>query len=127
MWKTLDLPPELVAVCTDKSIKIDMPQNSRYKGYNCWISRKLVHINVQYVGNDKFLFYEVVYKDNFMFRLKKYGKGRYNKYDVVDEKEIDAETFCTVIEENAPPPLIHKPQKLTPVKTYAIPELIDDD
>ena len=127
MWNTLQIPEELVVVCTDKSIKIDMPGGGKYRGYNCWISRKIVHINVRYIGEEKFYVYEIVYKDNFTFMLKKYGNGRYNKYEVIDEKEISAEVFCEEINENAPPPLIHTPIKLFPVKTEVIPELIDNE
>lgn len=31
------------------------------------------------------------FTDDFKFKLLKYGKGRYNKSDVIDEIEIDCE------------------------------------
>lgn len=72
---------------------------------------------------------EISYNDAFSFRLKKCGKGKWNKRDAIDEREISAEEFeeaFGVVEGNivAPTPMnpyeTHKPDKLEPVNAEAL-------
>ncbi len=75
----------------------------------------------------------ILYKDDFVFRLKKYGKGEWNKHRVMAEKNVsakDIEEAFSVMDSNivAPQPKIHVPEKIpTREEMFPHPELTDDD
>ena len=87
MWKNLNINKQNIETETAKAVLIKMPKKSRYDGYKFWHPSKLVrngrHSNAVSVG----------YTDDFTFKLKKFGNGKYNKFDVLDEIEISAEQF----------------------------------
>lgn len=86
-WKNINVNNQNIEVETSKSVLIKMPNNSDYKGYKFWHPAKLVrsgrNSNAVSLG----------YTDEFTFKLKKYGNGKYNRNEVIDEVEIDAEEF----------------------------------
>lgn len=118
-WITVYIPDEAFSAVSKTSYKIDMPHNSELRGYCIWISHKLVN---RYGWSN-----EVFFKKNFVFKAKKYGQGKYNKYSVVDEKILTGEILGEILENYQLPPLIHKPEILFPVKTEPLPELLDED
>jgi hypothetical protein len=102
-----------------------MPNNSQYKNYSFWHPNKLTkegpHTNA----------ITLKYFDGFVFKLKKYGRGKYNKYDILKEDEISVEEFEEIfqlINKN----IIEKVEKKRKVPklgipdVYIIPDLIDD-
>lgn len=87
MWKNININRQNIKTETSKSVLIQMPHNSNYDGYSFWYPAKLVRNG----KNSNAI--SVAYNDEFVFRLKKYGNGKYNKFDVIDEEEIDVEEF----------------------------------
>ena len=74
------------------------------------------------------------YSDEFVFRLKKYGNGKYNKREVVSEMEIDTDEFEQAFAginsndvELDDTPEIHIPEPLEPENAVADESLIDYD
>ena len=87
MWKNIEINLQNIETNTGKATLIKMPNNSDYAGYKFWHPSKLVRY-----GSNSYA-RSIGYTDNFTFKLFKNGKGKYNKFDVVDEVEIDAEEF----------------------------------
>lgn len=132
MWKNININKQNIKNTTYSSVLIKMPNNSDYAGYCFWHPAKLVregrHGNAVSIG----------YTEDFTFHLKKYGNGKYNKYDVIDETEIDASEFeeaFGVMDDNIRAPEhkqvnsyeTHKPDALEPAQNVeALEELKDD-
>lgn len=128
MWKNININKNNIKAETERSYLIAMPHNSDYDGYSFWHPSKLVregrHSNAVSIG----------YTDDFKFRLIKNGKGKWNKYDIIDEKTIDAEDFeeaFGIMNENIKSPKYksdyetHKPEQLEVKETTALEELRD--
>lgn len=87
MWKNIQINKQNIETDTGRATLIKMPNNSRYAGYKFWHPSKLV----RYGSNDYAR--SIGYTDEFTFKLKKYGNGKWNKNEVIDEIEIDVEEF----------------------------------
>lgn len=87
MWKNLQINIQNIEVDTGKAVLIKMPNNSDYAGYKFWHPSKLVRN-----GNNSYSA-SIGYTDEFKFKLFKNGKGKYNKFDIIDECTIYAEDF----------------------------------
>ena len=87
MWKNIEINLQNIEKDTGKATLIKMPNNSDYAGYKFWHPSKLVRY-----GSNSYA-RSIGYTDSFTFKLFKNGKGKYNKFDVIDEVEIDAEEF----------------------------------
>lgn len=87
MWKNIEINLQNIEKNTGKATLIKMPNNSDYAGYKFWHPSKLVRY-----GSNSYA-RSIGYTDNFTFKLFKNGKGKYNKFDLIDEVEIDAEEF----------------------------------
>lgn len=87
MWKNININIQNIVVETEKAILIKMPNNSEYKGYSFWHPSKLVRN-----GRHSYSV-SIGYTNDFRFKLKKYGKGKWNSKDIIDEIEIDSEDF----------------------------------
>lgn len=87
MWKNQSFNKQNIKVETLKAVLIQMPHKSKYDGFSFWHPSKLVR-----KGSHS---YEVSigYTDDFVFKLKKYGKGKWNSNEVIEEIEITAEEF----------------------------------
>ena len=121
IWKGFVLFNNLIKAQTEKAVLIQLPSSSRYKGFSFWHPKKLVKS-----GNMAM----VLYTDDFEFRLKKYGKGRFNNREVIDEIILDAETLVesfSMMSETNEISLHHVPQRLEPVATTALQELVDEE
>ena len=128
-WKNININKQNVDVETAKSVLIKMPHNSDYDGYKFWHPSKLVRKG----RNSNSL--SIGYNDQFTFKLKKYGKGKYNKKEVIDEIEIDVDEFeeaFGVMDKNITSKNYvnefetHKPEQLNPVESKVEGELLDD-
>lgn len=87
MWKNIQINKQNIERESEKAILINMPHKSKYDGYSFWHPSKLVRD-----GKNS---YSVIigYTNEFTFKLKKYGNGKWNKNEVIDEKEITIEEF----------------------------------
>ncbi|WP_304068608.1 hypothetical protein [Megamonas hypermegale] len=84
-WKKISINKQNVRHETAKAALIAMPHKSNYDGYEFWVSSKLVH-----PGSHSYELY-LSLKDDYTFKLRKTGKGKYNRYEVIDEQTISAE------------------------------------
>lgn len=86
-WKNININIQNIETDTGKATLIKMPNNSDYAGYSFWHPSKLIrrgkHSYAKSLG----------YTDEFTFQLKKYGNGKYNKFDVIKEIEISVKEF----------------------------------
>lgn len=116
-WKSIKINENLIKYQTKKSTKIALPHNCGYYGYVLWISNKLINDN------------EIIYTDEFTFKLIKYGQDRFNYKKIIDEKNITAKEFVSIFSnvDNALEeiPLIHTPPNLKPIKVEVLEELKD--
>lgn len=125
-WKGLQINSNLIKAHTEKSVLINMPRNSEYNGYAFWHPSKLVWEGKHDAA------VSVRYTDGFVFYLKKYGKGRYNSHELLDEIQLapdEMEAVFAAIGDNIiapePEPLIHTPEYLEPENATADESLID--
>lgn len=128
-WKNININKQNVDVETLNSVLIKMPHNSDFDGYKFWHPAKLVRKG----RNSNSV--SISYNDEFIFNLKKYGNGKYNKREVIDEIEIDTEEFenvFNVMNENIISKKYvsdyetHKPKPIKPVEPKVEGELLDD-
>lgn len=128
MWKKLNININMIAVDTGSAVLISMPRKSEYAGYQFWFPKKLVNRGRHSAA------VTLTFKDDFVFHLRKFGNGKFNNHEVIDEIPIAAdemeEAFSTVNENIIAPKDIdiyetHKPEKLEAVETTADESLID--
>ncbi len=86
-WKNININIQNIKADTGKAVLIAMPHNSDYDGFEFWHPKKLVRS-----GKHSYAV-SIGYTDEFTFKLKKYGKGKWNRNEVIDEQEIDVEEF----------------------------------
>ena len=126
MWKSLNINKQNIRAETDRAVLIACPHRSEYDGYCFWHSSKLVREG-RHSGA-----VSVSYTEEFSFRLKKYGKGKYNSREVIDEQTIGYDEFeeiFGVMDDNisAPDePLIYTPDPIEPEHAEVDPCLKDD-
>lgn len=119
-WIYIRVPQDAFVASSRKSYKIAMPHNCDLRGYCIWFPRKLT------IGNDD-LIDQIYFNKSYTFRALKYGQGKFNRYEVLDERMISGEELAEILSDYQFRPLIHKPEKLEPVKTEPLPELLDED
>lgn len=128
-WKNVNINKQNIDVETSRSVLIKMPHNSDFDGYKFWHPSKLVRKG----RNSNSV--SISYNDEFTFNLKKYGNGKYNKREVIDEIEIDTEEFenaFNVMNENITSNKYvsdyetHKPELIEPIEPKVEGELLDD-
>lgn len=83
-WNNINISKNKIIMENDKMILISMPSNNRFNGYSFWHLKKLVRS-----GRNKGSI-SIGFTNDFIFRLRKYGKGKYNKNDVIDEVEVNS-------------------------------------
>ena len=84
-WIKCDLNAQNIKVKTEKAVLITMPHSSKFDGFQFWHPIKLVRrVGIGY-------FYTFSFTNEFEFKLKKMGQGRYNRSEVIDEKTISAD------------------------------------
>lgn len=129
MWKMININKQQVKAESQSCALIAMPHSSSYDGYCFWFPSKLIrdgrHSNALSLS----------YNDSFIFKLYKYGKGKYNKHEIISEEEIDVDEFeeaFGIIDQNIKAHGIvnefetHKPEEIDPVKVEVLEELKDE-
>lgn len=129
-WKNININKNQIKLDIGKAILINCPGNSEYDGYSFWHPVKLVREGRHSAS------LSIGYNNEFKFTLKKYGKGKYNQNNVIDEKIISVEEFEAMFEvenENIKAPIFkdeyetHKPEFKKEVENNLINELIDEE
>ena len=82
MWHKITISANSIEASTDKAVLIKMKHKSNYDGFVFWHPKKLVR--------EEGKAYTFSFNDDFKFKLKKYGQGKWNNRDVVREDEIGA-------------------------------------
>lgn len=82
VWSKIIISNNNIETSTEKSVLIKMKHNSNYDGYVFWHPAKLVR------SENKMKSFS--FNETFTFKLKKFGNGKYNKFEVISEKEISA-------------------------------------
>jgi len=85
MWKKIYFNSLNVETETNNAVLIKMPNNSQYKGFVFWHPKKLV----RHEGG-KGYHLSFSFTDSFEFKLVSYGKGRYNKREILKERTLTA-------------------------------------
>lgn len=128
-WKDININTNQIKADTGKAVLIAMPHNSDYDGYVFWHTSKLIRNGRHSVA------VSLGYADDFIFTLKKYGKGKYNSREIIDVKVLNVEEFENafgVVDENITkkefknPYETHKPQKVKIKEINVIDELKDE-
>lgn len=126
MWKTLNINKNNIITETDRAVLIACPHASDYDGYSFWHPSKLVRNGRHRAA------VSISYTEEFTFRLKKYGKGKYNSREVLDEVQLgydEIEDVFGVIDDCIYPPdepLIYTPDPIEPEHAEVDPSLRDE-
>ncbi len=78
MWKSLNINKQNIKVKNDKSTLITIPHTR----WSMWVSNSLIR-NGDYKNT-----IALIYKEDFTFRVVKYGKGKYNARTILESKII---------------------------------------
>lgn len=88
-WKKVHFNAQNIEHETGKATLIKMPKKSAYAGYKFWHPAKLVRTE-----GGKGYFVSFSYTDDFTFTLKKYGNGKYNGREVIDEVTLKGDEIA---------------------------------
>lgn len=130
MWRSININRQNIKADSGKAFLIACPHNSEYDGYCFWHPLRLIregrHSNAV----------EISYTEEFTFYLKKYGKGKYNSRDVINEVQLgydELEEIFGVMNENISAPAhksyyeTHKPDEIKATEQTADESLIDNE
>lgn len=125
MWRRLTINKQNIIAETGKAVRIACPHKSDFDGYSFWHPAKLVR-DGSYLNT-----VSISYTEEFVFRLKKYGKGKYNSREVLDEvqfayDEIEEVFQCMDAGDDFSEPVIYTPEPLEPEHATADESLIDN-
>lgn len=130
MWRTLNINKQNIKAETGKAVLIACPHNSEYDRFCFWHTSKLVREG----RNSNAV--QISYTEDFTFYLKKYGKGKYNSRDVIDEVQLgydELEEIFGIMNENISAPAYksdyktHKPAEVAAVEQTADESLVDNE
>ena len=125
-WKNITINKQNIKGETAKAFLIQMPHKSQFDGFSFWHPKKLVR-----PGCNSYAC-ELGYTDEWTFKLVKYGSGKWNQFEQIDNTSINAADFEEAFmpsNDNLNPkqPVnefeTHKPETLTPTKVEALDEL----
>lgn len=83
-WKSIQINKQNIKRNIGTAVLIAMPHKSDYDGFSFWYTTKLIKVGKHSNA------LELVYNDEFIFKLKKVSKKNFN---VLEEIEIDVEDF----------------------------------
>lgn len=115
MWKNIEINIQNIEIDTGNAVLIKMPNKSKYASYKFWHPSKLI----KYGSNSNSV--SIGYTNDFAFKLFKNENGKYNKFNVIDEIEIDVEEFedafdcmsdCTRAKSNETYLIVKEPEKI---------------
>lgn len=98
MWHKIFFNAQSIQGETSGSVLIKMPNRSQFNGWVFWHPRKLVR---EQGGKGYHMTFS--FNDEWVFKVKLYGRGRYNSRDVIRETELTASEMMVefgVVDEN---------------------------
>ena len=119
-----------ILIDTGKACKIAFPHSSDLDGFVIWVPSKLVRS-----GSHSYEYSVSLHRD-MTFKAKKYGHGKWNRNQVIEEMDIDqedifeafsgsgTETAHNAMKKDVIEVTTHTPERLEPVHTEADPELM---
>ena len=130
-WQKIALNRNNICTETERAVLIQMPNKSKHNGYKFWTSKKLLR-----KGRHSYEYFLSI-KSDMEFELKKYGNGKWNRYQVISETKITAEQlaeafggYLDIEPQNTPKVDFeeetiykHTPKQLNPVETQIDPDL----
>lgn len=126
-WKRFTIQNNNVKFSTEKATLIKMPNNSEYKGFVFWHPSKIVKSGYYNGALD------ILFTDDFVFHLKKYGSGRFNQREVLEQVDITAEDMVLIFKDVSDNfdseevvDLVHIPEPVEPVEIEADKDLLDE-
>ena len=90
-WVSVVVNKSLVVRESDNALLIKMPRKSGFNGFAFWFPKSLIQ-----VYNDYSIFLCTSYDS--IYTIRKYGKGLYNKTELLNEIKIDATTLFKAIQ-----------------------------
>ena len=87
MWKKIKINKNQIKHETGRSTLINFPKNSTLSGMSFWYPSKLIS------DGSHSACLSLSYNDNFQIKATKYGKGKRNKFEKIEECEISIEDF----------------------------------
>ena len=87
VWKSININKQNIHKETESAILVKMPHKSEYNGWMFWHPKKAVK-----KGRNRNSV-TLLYTEEFVFHLKKYGNGKFNKFKVIGEQDIDVWDF----------------------------------
>lgn len=126
MWRKININKQNIKVDTGMAVLIACPHKSDFDGYTFWYPSRLVR------EGDHSNTISISYTEEFIFRLKKYGKGKYNSREVLDEvqlayDEIEEVFKCMDDTDDFGEPEIYTPAPLEPEHAEVDESLIDNE
>lgn len=91
-WRSININKQNIEYDSGKAVLINCPHKSDYDGYSFWHPSKLIRD-----GKHSYAL-SVSYTNDFIFKLIKYGRGKCNRNEVIDQKEIGVEEFEEMFE-----------------------------
>ncbi|WP_064615498.1 hypothetical protein [Streptobacillus moniliformis] len=88
MWEKIYFNAQNIERETNSAVLIKIPNNSEYSGYKFWHPAKLVRSE-----GGRGYHMSLSFTKQFKFKLFKNGNGRYNKYDIISEIEVNSENI----------------------------------
>lgn len=120
-WLKAYIQHNCVQAYSDKSVLLMIPSSYEYGGMMFWFPQKLAHED----GNKDI---ELVFTEDWKFRLFKKGNGKTNRNETVKEELISGDEFYGIFEENGHgiKEVLHIPEKVEPIQAVVPDELVDD-
>ena len=115
-WKTLSCNSNLIQQTTSRSVLIKVPKTD----WMFWHPAKCVRTK----GKNGY-HVTISYTDSFEFKLFKNGKGRYNKFEKIAEKQVDSVTMASYFGEMPHDPKVTPPATLADEAVEVEDELVD--
>lgn len=84
MWRNIYINENLIKAQTERAVLICLPRSSALSGFSFWHPTKLVR------GGFNGQALHIRCTNEFIFHLRKYGKGKYNSHEIIEEREVTA-------------------------------------
>lgn len=120
MLREIKINRQNIKAETGKAILIACPHHSLLNGFRFWHPLSLIRVG------DRLSSVRIRYTDDFVFRLKKYGQGKYNRGELIEERHVGYMDVEEAFGQDGEMTTIHTPDELEPEGADADEELVDE-